>query len=91
MRWFLPLMWAVLACTPKRVVAVQVKPDEPKLDIVAPWVDPDAFFPRGKPETKRSLAEALSDPGTPPVVIRGARVMTALARNVARNNSSAVK
>ena len=77
MRWFLPLMWAVLACTPKRVVAVQVKCEEPKLDIVAPWLDPAAFFPRGKPEAKRSLAESLADPGTPPVVIRGARVMTA--------------
>lgn len=75
MWWLLPLVWAVLACTPRRVV-IQPKED-PKLDIVAPWLDPDGFWPRGTPEPKHSLAEALADPGTPPVVIRGARVMTA--------------
>jgi len=80
MRWLLLVVWAVLACTPKRVVAVKV--EETKLDIVAPWLDPAGFWPRGTLPAQRSLGEALADPGTPPVVIRGARVMTAAGQTI---------
>ncbi len=74
MRWVVPLVVACMACTPKRVVK---KPDEPKLDIVAPWLDPADWWPKGEPEKARPLSDALADPGTPPIVIRGATIMTA--------------
>lgn len=77
MRWHVALVVGALGCSPKRAVVIQPKAEEPKLDIVAPWLDPDAFFPRGTPEPRRPLADALADPGTAPIVIRGARVLTA--------------
>src|SRR5512143_2744491 len=77
MRWGIPLVVTLCACTPVRVRPTPPKADEPKLDIVAPWLDPDAFWPKGTPEKPRPLADALADPGTPPVVIRHATIMTA--------------
>src|ERR1041385_5026973 len=71
------LVLAAAACTPVRVKPVPPKVDEPKLDIVAPWLDPEEFWPRGTPEKRRPLADALADPGTPAIVIRGATIMTA--------------
>jgi imidazolonepropionase-like amidohydrolase len=75
MRWVVPLVLACVACTPKHPKSP--KADEPKLDIVAPWLDPADFWPQGVPEKQRPLSDALADPGTPPIVIRGATVMTA--------------
>ena len=75
MRWVVPLVVACVACTPKRVPKKPV--DEPKLDIVAPWLDPADWWPKGEPEKRRPLSDALADPGTPPIVIRGATIMTA--------------
>jgi len=77
MRWGIPLVVTLCACTPVRVRPTPPKADEPKLDIVAPWLDPEAFWPKGTPEKPRPLADALADPGTPPVVIRNATIMTA--------------
>src|ERR1043165_6203652 len=76
MRWGISLVVAMAACAPSTKKLV-VKIDEPKLDIVAPWLDPDGFWPRGTPEKRRPLSDALADPGTPPIVIRNATVMTA--------------
>jgi len=75
MRW-LVLFVAVCACMPKRVKPVG-KVEDPKLDIVAPWIDPDNYWDRGVMPRQRALSEALADPGTAPIVIRGAKVMTA--------------
>ncbi len=77
MRCLVAVVAVMLGCTPKRAVTVKVKPEEPKLDIVAPWLDPETFWDRGTPEPRRPLSDALADPGTPPIVIRNARVMTA--------------
>jgi imidazolonepropionase-like amidohydrolase len=90
MRWIVPLVvpvgplvaGALIACTPSRVVKVTPKPGEPKLDIVAPWVDPAGYWPRGTPPPVRPLADALADPGTPPIVIRGATILTAAGRRI---------
>src|SRR3954470_5478888 len=77
MRWGIPLVIAVGACLPTHVKPIKPKDDEAKLDIVAPWLDPEQFWPRGTPEKQRPLADSLADPGTPPIVIRGATIMTA--------------
>jgi imidazolonepropionase-like amidohydrolase len=77
MRWFVPvLFWGVLACAPTKIVANEPAV-EAKLDIVPPWLDPADFWPKGTPAPRRPLGAALADPGTPPIVIRGATVMTA--------------
>ncbi len=76
MRWLLAVLVGTLACAPKRTLKLVPDP-EAKLDIVAPWLDPAGFWPRGKPEPRLPLAAALADPGTPPIVIRGATVLTA--------------
>jgi len=75
MRWLVPVLWGVLACTPTRVV--KNEPAEPKLDIVPRWLDPADFWPRGNPAPRQPLGAALADPGTAPIVIRNATVMTA--------------
>ena len=82
MRCLVAVVVVVLGCTPKRGVTVKVKPEEPKLDIVAPWLDPDDFWPKGVPTKPRPLADALADPGTAPIVIRGATILTATGRRI---------
>jgi imidazolonepropionase-like amidohydrolase len=77
MRWFVPLLWGVLACAPTRIVKNEPAVVEAKLDIVPQWLDPAQFWPQGTPAPRRPLGDALADPGTPPIVIRGATVMTA--------------
>src|SRR4051812_44179212 len=77
MRWGILLVVAVAACLPTRGKPIKPKTEEAKLDIVPPWLDPEEFWPRGTPEKRRPLADALADPGTPPIVIRGATIMTA--------------
>src|SRR5437773_2755318 len=70
------------ACVPARK-PTPPKLDEPKLDIVAPWLDPEDFWIRGTPEKKRPLADSLADPGTPAIVIKGATIMTATGQTIA--------
>src|SRR5688572_1455061 len=77
MRWLVPVLVGVLACAPKRPKTVVKIVEEPKLDIVAPWLDPAGFWPRGTPVTQQPLSAALADPGTAPIVIRGATILTA--------------
>jgi imidazolonepropionase-like amidohydrolase len=76
MRWWLVVLVGLLACRPKHVVKIEPEPD-PKLDIVPQWLDPADFLPRGKPAPRAPLSAALADPGTPPIVIRNATVLTA--------------
>ena len=66
----------LLACGP-RAVKVTVKPEDPKLDISPPWVDPETFWIRGAPPPARPLSDAVSDPNAPTIVIKNATIMTA--------------
>src|SRR5689334_14124895 len=78
MRWGISLVVVLAACLPVRAKKpVPKKVDEPKLDIVSPWLDPEQFWLRGTPEKRRPLSDALADPGTPAIVIRNATILTA--------------
>src|SRR5215470_14945173 len=80
------VLW-VAACSGTVPVKPAAKPgDEPKLDITAPWLDPEAFWIRGVPPQQRPLSDALSDPSAPTIVIRAATIMTA-AGKIIQNGS----
>src|SRR5438045_3747916 len=82
MRTGILLVVTLGACVPTaRKPAPKV--DEPKLDIVAPWLDPEQFWIRGTPEKRQPLSDALADPGTPAIVIKGATIMTATGQTIA--------
>jgi imidazolonepropionase-like amidohydrolase len=72
------------ACVISRPPPAPKKPEDPKLEVVAPWVDPEGFRPRGRPAPVRSLDEALADPGGPAIVIRDATVLTATGTRLDR-------
>ena len=60
-----------------------VKPaDEPKLDITAPWLDPESFWIRGAPAKQRPLSDALVNPNALVIAIRGATIMTATGQRI---------
>src|SRR5688572_15788012 len=68
-------VWLVSACAgPAKPVA---KADEPKLDITAPWLDPETYWIKGTPAAQRPISDALVDANAPAIVIRGATIMTA--------------
>src|SRR5688572_12936083 len=74
-RW---LPWVLLvACGPRVVKAPPSKPDDPKLDVTAPWTDPEGFWIKGTMPPPRKLSDALVDEGAQPIVIRGATILTA--------------
>ncbi len=56
--------------------------DEPKLDITAPWLDPEGFWIRGTPAKQRPLTDALVNPNAPVIAIRGATIMTATGQRI---------
>jgi imidazolonepropionase-like amidohydrolase len=67
-------VWLAACASPGKPVA---KPDEPKLDITAPWLDPEGYWIKGEPVAQRPLSDALVDANAPAIVIRGATIMTA--------------
>jgi imidazolonepropionase-like amidohydrolase len=67
----------LFACGAPQVVKVTKPADEPKLDITAPWLDPEAHWIRGTPVQQRPLTDALNNPNAPTIAIRGATIMTA--------------
>jgi imidazolonepropionase-like amidohydrolase len=71
--------WLLSACGSSAVVGKPpAKPaDEPKLDLTAPWVDPQDFWIRGAMPKPRPLADALSDPNAPAIAIKNATILTA--------------
>jgi imidazolonepropionase-like amidohydrolase len=73
---------AVAACGTSPGAKAPAKPDEPKLDITAPWLDPEGFWIRGVPAKARPLSDALSDPAAPTIAIRGATIMTATGQRI---------
>ncbi len=54
--------------------------EEPKLDIPAPWIDSEGFYPRGVAPVTTTLTQALEDPAAPTIVIRGATILTAAGK-----------
>ena len=73
-------MWLV-ACGPRAVRPV-AKPEEPKLDVTAPWLDPEGFWIKGAPAKQRPLSDALVDPNAPVIAIRGATILTAAGQKI---------
>jgi imidazolonepropionase-like amidohydrolase len=72
--------WGFAACGPS--VKAPAKPDEPKLDITAPWLDPDGFWIRGAPAAARPLTDALSNPNAPVIAIQHATILTATGQRI---------
>ncbi len=73
----------VAACGSSPGAKAPAKPsDEPKLDITAPWLDPEGFWIRGVPATVRPLSDAVIDPAAPVIAIRGATIMTATGQRI---------
>jgi imidazolonepropionase-like amidohydrolase len=70
------------ACGPSTVVKAPAKPEDPKLDITAPWLDPEGFWVRGTPVQQRPLTDALANPTAPTIAIRGATIMTATGQRI---------
>ncbi|HEY5950501.1 MAG TPA: amidohydrolase family protein [Kofleriaceae bacterium] len=58
------------------------KPDEPKLDITAPWLDPEGFWIRGTPVKARPLSDALVNPNAPTIAIKNATILTATGQRI---------
>ncbi|HEY5921677.1 MAG TPA: amidohydrolase family protein [Kofleriaceae bacterium] len=71
----------VAACG-SRTVKVTAKPEEPKLDVTAPWIDPDTFWIRGTAVQQRPLSDALVDTDAPVIAIRNATILTATGKRI---------
>ncbi|HEX5060486.1 MAG TPA: amidohydrolase family protein [Kofleriaceae bacterium] len=73
----------LLAACGGTVAVVKTKPaDEPKLDITAPWIDPEAFWIRGTPTKTRPLTDALTDPNAKTIAIKNATILTATGQKI---------
>ena len=75
---------ALLGCRGGAAAKAPKPPEEPKLDVVAPWVDPEAFAPRGQAPAAVALADAVKNPAAPTIAIVGGTVMTAAGRVIER-------
>jgi imidazolonepropionase-like amidohydrolase len=74
------VLW-IAACGGTTTTSYPERPTEdPKLDVAAPWIDPDSFWIRGKPARQRALSDALTDPTAPIIAIRGATILTAAGK-----------
>jgi imidazolonepropionase-like amidohydrolase len=78
----LPSVCLLVACGPRVVKPPPKPPDEPKLDVTAPWVDPEGYWIRGAPAPARPLSDALKNPNAQPIAIRGATIMTATGSRI---------
>ncbi len=69
---------AVTACGPKAgPVAVVALDDGLKLDVPEEWTDPEDDLPRGIRRSEADRTAALDNPAARPIVIKGARILTA--------------
>lgn len=71
-------------CGERPAPATPRPPDEPKLDVVAPWIDTAGFQPRGVVPAALPLSAALENIAAPTVAIRGATILTATGRRIER-------
>src|SRR5687767_12420052 len=86
MRALVVSVLAVLAaCTPRAArSAIVVQASDPKLDVPVPWVDVEAFYPRGTAPPVVPLTHARDNPSAPTIAIRGATILTATGARIER-------
>jgi imidazolonepropionase-like amidohydrolase len=77
----LACVW-LTACGPTVIKGPSKPAEEPKLDITAPWLDPQGFWIRGTAPPQRPLADALTNPSAPTIAIRNATIMTATGQRI---------
>ena len=58
--------------------------EEPKVDVPAPWLDPETFAPRGLPRATAALADAARNPNAPTIAIVGGTILTAAGQRIER-------
>ncbi len=72
----------LFACGASRAGNAPGKPTEPKLDVTAPWVDPETFWIKGTTAPQRPLSDALVDANAKPIAIRHATILTATGKKI---------
>jgi imidazolonepropionase-like amidohydrolase len=75
------LALALASCAPAQ--KRPPKPEPPRLDVEAPWVDPAADLPARGARPVRDRRAALATPGAPTIAIRGATILTANGQQIA--------
>src|SRR5437868_1013851 len=71
------LLALVAACGQKPKAKAPTEDKPPELDIVEPWVDPADDLPKGIARTAADREAALHNDNATPIIIRGAKIMTA--------------
>ncbi len=75
---------ALLGCGSTPAAHTPAPPAEAKLDLTAPWVDPESFVPAGAEPAARALTDATRNPAAPTLAIVGGTVMTATGTVIER-------
>ncbi len=75
---------ALLGCGRSPAPRAPTPPDEPKLDVAAPWIDPERFLPAGAEPAATALADATRNSTAPTLAIVGGTVMTAAGDTIER-------
>jgi imidazolonepropionase-like amidohydrolase len=73
--WIAPLV--AVACGARAWPPAPVPDPRPELDLAESWIDPEDDLPRGIRRSPADRAAAVVNPDARPIVIRGARVLTA--------------
>jgi imidazolonepropionase-like amidohydrolase len=85
MRKYFVLAAVVLGCGGRATPPVApAAGDEPKLDVPAPWIDSEGFYPRGVSPAAVPLSAALENPRAQTIAIRDATILTATGKTIER-------
>lgn len=81
--WFSAALIAACSGSSARPAARTPAP-EPKVDVPAPWLDPETFAPRGLARPTIGLSAARDNPAAPTIAITGGTILTATGQRIER-------
>ena len=74
----------LVACAGPRPPVAPTPVVEPKVDVPAPWLDPETFAPRGLTLGSPELTAATRNPRAPTIAIVGGTILTATGQRIER-------